>query len=143
MSTQTIERAAPALAPPLSGKYLSLVSFKRDGTPVPTPMWFVADGDRLLAITDAHSAKVKRIRRNPEVTIAACAANGRVTGQPIAARAGILPPSELERAEALIARKYRLGRILVSPVYHLVQRLRGKRQWGESVALAVLGEERP
>ena len=44
MSSQTIERVAPPLAARFPGKYVSLVSFKRDGTPVATPLWFVADG---------------------------------------------------------------------------------------------------
>jgi uncharacterized protein len=137
MSTQTIERVGPALAARIPGKYVSLVSFKRDGTPVATPIWFVVDGDRLLAITDAHSAKVKRIRRNPEVTVAACRPNGRVTGEPVAARAEILPPGDLEQAQKLMARKYRVDRVLILPVYNLVERLRGRRQSGEVAVLAI------
>lgn len=137
MSTRTIERVAPPLAARIPGKYVSLVSFKRDGTPVATPLWFVVDGDRLLAMTDARSAKVRRIRRNPEVTVAPCKASGRVTAEPIAARAEILPPGEVEPAERLMARKYRVDRVLILPVYNLVQRLRGRRQSGEGVVLAV------
>jgi uncharacterized protein len=137
MSTQTIDRVGPALAARIPGKYFSLVTFKRDGTPVATPMWFVVDGDRLVAITDAHSGKVKRIRRNPEVTVAACRGDGRVTGEPFAARAQILPPSDLEAAQKLIARKYRLDRVLILPVYKLVQRIRGRRQSGEAAVLAI------
>ena len=101
MSSQTIERVVPPPAARFSGKYVRLVSFQRDGTPVATPLWFVADGDRLLAITDARSAKVKRIRRRPEVTVAPCRASGRLTGEPIAACAEILPPSEVEPRPAV------------------------------------------
>ena len=137
MSTQTIERVAPPLAARFPGKYASLVSFKRDGTPVATPLWFVVDGDRLLAITDAHSAKVKRIRRNPEVVVAPCKPDGRVTGEPVAARAQILPSSEVERTQQLMAHKYRVDRVLILPVYNLVQRLRGKRPSGEGAVLAI------
>ena len=137
MSTQTIETVVPPLAARVPGKYVSLVSFKRDGTPVATPLWFVVDGDRLLAITDAHSAKIKRIRRNPEVTVASCKPNGRVTGEPVAARAEILPPSELGPTQALIAHKYRVDRVLILPVYNFVQRLRGRRQSGEGAVLAI------
>lgn len=137
MSTQTIERAGPALAARLTGKYMSLVTFKRDGTPVATPMWFVHDGERLLVMTDAHSAKVKRIRRNPEVTVATCRPSGRVIGEPLAAEAKILPASENESAHELLQRKYRWDFILILPVYNLVQRMRGKRQSGESAAVAI------
>ena len=137
MSTQTIERDGAVLASRLPGKYVSLVSFKRDGTPVATPMWFVADGARLLVITDAHSAKVRRIRRTPEVTVATCRPNGRVTGEPLAAEAEILPVSEHERAQGLLKRKYRLDFILILPVYNLIQRIRGRRQSGEIAVLAI------
>lgn len=37
------------------GKYLSLTSFKRDGTGVPTPVWFASDDSHLLVETDADS----------------------------------------------------------------------------------------
>jgi uncharacterized protein len=48
------------------GKYLSLTSYKRDGSGVSTPVWFVIDDRRLLVMTDPQSFKVKRIRRNPK-----------------------------------------------------------------------------
>ena len=63
-------RATPAF----SGKYLSLTSFRRDGTGVATPVWFVEADGRLLVETDASSYKVRRIRRDPQVTIAPCTA---------------------------------------------------------------------
>ena len=137
MSTQTTVRAAPPLAARIPGKYVSLVSFKRGGMPVATPLWFVVDGDRLLAMTDAHSAKVKRIRRNPEVSVAPCKASGRLTGEPVPARAEILPVGEVAPAQRLMARKYRVDRVLILPVYNLVQWLRGKRPSGEGVVLAI------
>jgi len=137
MSTYTTAPPAPPLATRISGKYVSVTSFKRDGTPVATPMWFVVDGDTLLAVTDADSGKVKRIRRNPDVTVATCKAGGRVTGAPVAARADVLEGGACERARALIARKYRIDRVLVLPVYKLVQRIRGKRRSGDGVVLAI------
>ena len=45
-----------------AGKYLSLTSFRRDGTGVATPVWFVEVDGRLLVETDAGSYKVRRIR---------------------------------------------------------------------------------
>ena len=137
MSTQTIRRPTPSLAAQIPGKYLSLVTYKRDGTAVATPMWFVLDGDRLLVSTDARSAKVRRLRHNPQVTVAACRANGRVTGEAIAAEARILPPGDHARAKELMQRKYRLDLVLVLPIYNLVQRLRGRRLSGEEAVLAI------
>ena len=110
------------------GKYLSVTSFRRDGTAVATPVWFVAENGHLLVETDADSYKAKRIRRNPDVTVALCSASGKLRGEPVAAHAEFLPESERPRVEKLLARKYRVDRILVLPVYRLVQRLRGKAQ---------------
>ena len=47
-------------------KQISLTTFKRDGTPVSTPVWTVSDdGRRLLVWSAADTWKVKRIRRGP------------------------------------------------------------------------------
>jgi PPOX class probable F420-dependent enzyme len=61
-------------------KYVSLRSFKKDGQPVDTPVWFAALDGRLIVFTDGTSFKVKRIRRNPEVQIAACDMRGSLRG---------------------------------------------------------------
>lgn len=108
------------------GKYLSLTSFKRDGTGVATPVWFVSDNGHLLVETDADSYKVKRIRRDAHVRVALCDARGRVHGQPVDADARILSNEERERVERLLAQKYRIARYTIYPLYRLVMRLRGQ-----------------
>ena len=121
------------------GKYLSLTSFRRDGTEVATPVWFVADDGRLLVETDAGSYKVKRIRRDPHVRIAVSDMRGRPRGDTVDADAEILPDSERPRVERLLARKYRFDRLAVLPLYRLVMRLRGRAPHGDEhpVALAI------
>jgi PPOX class probable F420-dependent enzyme len=121
------------------GKYLSLTSFRRDGSGVATPMWFVADDGQLVVETDADSYKVKRIRRDPHVRIAVCDARGRPRGEAIDAQATVLPDSERERIERLLARKYRIDRFTVLPLYRLVMRLRrrGSRTQEHPVAIAI------
>ena len=75
-----------AVEPPVfGGKYLSITSFKRDGSGVATPVWFVQEDGRLLVETDANSGKVKRIRRNPQVLVAPC------RHRPAAGRSGARP----------------------------------------------------
>jgi PPOX class probable F420-dependent enzyme len=108
------------------GKYLSLTSFRRDGTPVATPLWFVEEGGRLYVVTAAGSWKAKRIRRNPAVTVARCTARGALRGDPIAARAEFLPEEEHAHVDRLMARKYRIDRVLVLPIYRLAMRLAGR-----------------
>jgi PPOX class probable F420-dependent enzyme len=144
MQPQTIvrplERSKPAESPldeRFGGKYLSITSFKRDGVGVATPVWFVVDGERLLVITDPQSFKAKRIWRNPAVLVAPCSASGRLRGEPVAARAEFLPAAEMERVEHLMARRYRIDRVLILPIYRLIQRLRGSAVSREGVALAI------
>jgi PPOX class probable F420-dependent enzyme len=89
-----------------SAKYVLLTTFRKDGTPVATPLWAAADGDRLLMWTVTDSYKVKRIRRNPEVTVAACDARGKPKGPEVPARAVILDAADTDHTRDVIARKY-------------------------------------
>ncbi len=87
-------------------KYISLTTFRRDGSAVPTPVWQVRDGDRLLVITDAASGKAKRIRNDGRVTIAPCDMRGRVNGDVHDARARLLDASETAVVLEKIEKKY-------------------------------------
>lgn len=121
------------------GKYLSLTSFKRDGTAVATPVWFVGDNGHLLVETDADSYKVKRIRRDAHVRIASCDARGRLRGEPVDADARILPDEERPHVERLLVEKYRIDRYTIYPLYRLAMRLRrrGSRTHEPPVALEI------
>ena len=48
-------------------RYVLLTTFTKNGRPKPTPIWLAPNDGRLLAISDADSWKVKRIRNNPQV----------------------------------------------------------------------------
>jgi uncharacterized protein len=123
------------------GKYVSLTSFKRDGTGVATPVWFVAEDGRLLVQTGGESFKVRRIRRNPHVTVAPCSASGRTHGPAVPATAEILPAADLEHVRGLVGRKYRIDRIVILPIYWAVLRLRRRRTSRSEVALAITPNE--
>ncbi|MET4050116.1 MULTISPECIES: PPOX class F420-dependent oxidoreductase [unclassified Rhodococcus (in: high G+C Gram-positive bacteria)] len=88
------------------GKYVSLTTFKKDGTPVATPLWGARDGDRLLVWTTTDSWKVKRIKRNPSVTIAPCSARGKVEGDAVDGVAEVLDAAGTEKARSAISSKY-------------------------------------
>jgi uncharacterized protein len=130
------ERVRPA-QPLFGGKYLSIGSYKRDGTEVRTPVWFVQEDGSLLVETDGQSGKVKRIRRNPVVRIASCTASGRLHGQPVTAHAELLPATETSRVEAMIARKYRLDLVIIKPVRYAQSALHLGRPRGESVIVRI------
>jgi uncharacterized protein len=87
-------------------RYLLLVSFRADGTAVPTPLWFASGPDCLYASTAADSAKVKRIARNPRVRVAPCSARGRPLGPALAARAERASAAQGELAEAALASRH-------------------------------------
>ena len=70
------------------GRYLSLTSYKRDGTAVATPVWFIEQDGRLLVQTDLGSGKVKRIRANPIVSVALCNGMGHLRGEQAASITG-------------------------------------------------------
>lgn len=121
----------------MDGKYVSLTSFRRDGRPVATPVWFVQDDERLLVSTAAASGKVRRIARNPKVTVAPCTASGRLRGEPLAAHAEVLDPERVPELEPLMARKYRLDRAFVLPIYRFVQWLRAQPVGGDGAVVAI------
>jgi PPOX class probable F420-dependent enzyme len=112
----------------IAGKYLSIMSYRGDGTGVATPVWFVAEDDRLLVMTTGRSGKVKRIRRNPRIGIAACSARGRLRSEPVPARAEVLPPSEVERVERLMGRKYRFDLLFIRPIRAIQMRRHPERR---------------
>ncbi|MFE1315811.1 PPOX class F420-dependent oxidoreductase [Streptomyces sp. NPDC058755] len=89
-----------------SGKYLLVTSYRKDGTPVATPVWVIRDGDALGAWTAADSWKVKRIRRRADVLVGPCDLRGNPTGDQVPATAGIADAATTARYRALIARKY-------------------------------------
>jgi PPOX class probable F420-dependent enzyme len=135
---ETPEAARPKTdVPHVGGKFLSITSYRRDGSGVATPVWFVTEGGRFLVMTDEHSGKVKRIRRNPFVRIAECSARGRPRTEPVPAHAEILPPSETERVKRLIARRYRVDLLFVRPVRALQALFRPKKRHEETVIVAI------
>jgi uncharacterized protein len=89
-------------------RYVSITTFRRDGSPVATPVWMVADGVRMYVWTGAQTGKAKRIRRNPDVTLAPCTMRGTVTGPSVPARAQIVQSADRPDVWRLFLAKYSL-----------------------------------
>ena len=127
----------PAVFAAFPGKYLSVITFRRSGEPVATPVWFVEEDGRLYVDTDSESGKVKRIRANPHVLVAPCTASGKLTAPAAAATAeviGSMPATVREN----YARKYVVDKVLVLPIYRLVQLLKGGHaRAGQPVCLVI------
>ncbi|GAC58492.1 hypothetical protein GOHSU_41_00300 [Gordonia hirsuta DSM 44140 = NBRC 16056] len=93
-------------------KYVMFTTYKKDGTPVASPLWAARDGADLVLWTVTDSWKVKRLRRNNNVLVQACDARGTKTFGPVVAGVGEL--IDVGPAVALIERKYGIiGRLTV------------------------------
>jgi uncharacterized protein len=96
----------------LAGRsYCLVVTYKRSGEGVATPVWFGVDGHgRLYFRTYAFSAKVKRVRNDPRVRIAPCTVRGKPLGPAAEGAARVLGADEEESAEETIQSNYGLFR---------------------------------
>src|SRR5579862_6499139 len=90
-------------------KYVLLTTFKRDGTPVATPVWAVPlDGGSLGFWTSSGSGKAKRLAHTDRVTVQACDMKGRVKAdsQPVAATARVVTGAEFDDIHSRVVAKY-------------------------------------
>jgi PPOX class probable F420-dependent enzyme len=115
-------------------RYVSLTTFRRDGTPAATPVWTAGDDGRLLIWTAADSWKVKRIKRDSRVRVAPCNAWGKLSGEAIDGEAAILADTAL--VERLERQKYGLSYRIVGSLTALVRWVTRKPAH-ESVTLAI------
>jgi PPOX class probable F420-dependent enzyme len=100
------------IPPAIQGqKYISLTTFRKNGTGVATPVWFGEEEGKLYVMTRSVMGKYKRIRNNPRVRVAPCTIRGVVTGPEFDAMAQILPPEEHRHPRQAINRKYWLARV--------------------------------
>ena len=108
------KRSTPGTFDHLKGhKYCLIVTFKRDGEAVPTPVWFgLDDQGRLYFRTGPEVAKLRRIRNDPRVLVAPCTVRGKPLGPSVEGTARELRAEEKEHAEAAIQSNYGVGRRL-------------------------------
>lgn len=87
--------------------YISLETFKKDGSGVKTPVWCAPLEDRIAVFTDGTSYKVKRLRRDSRVRVAACDVRGGVRGAWVEGTCTIATESrEIDAAYAALRQKY-------------------------------------
>lgn len=106
-----------------TSKYLSLTTFRKDGRPVSTPVWFVVNEAELLVLTDERSGKARRLRNSPRATVAPCDARGRSSESPIEVMAEVLP-ERAGAAQAMVNRRYRVAAPLVAAASRAMRAVR-------------------
>jgi uncharacterized protein len=92
-------------------KYVSLGTFRKNGTKIATPVWFGEGSDKLYVMTRSDMGKTKRIRNNSQVTVAPCTIRGKLIGPELTASARIMPAEEHAHARQTINRKYWAARL--------------------------------
>jgi len=110
-----------------ASKYIRLTTFRRDGTPVPTPVWLVRDGDHLWVTTTAATGKIKRLRHTPRVLIAPSDMRGRVAAGALEVE-GV---AEIRSEPADVARLARLLKARYGLVFSLMTFVERRRRVAE------------
>ncbi len=117
-----------------TSQYLSLTTFRRDGTPVATPVWLARHGDELVVVTSMSSGKVKRLRNVSRVLLAPCDMRGRVRGDSAEGIARLQDDAETEVSIDLIRRRYGL---LARLSFWWQGRRAGSNPVGDQVGIAI------
>ena len=96
-------------------KYLNLETYRKDQTPVQTPVWFVIENDQIYITTKETTGKVKRLRNNQNGRIAVCSMKGDIKGNWInVGLERINEDSDVEKIVKLRKKKYGFSARLIS-----------------------------
>jgi PPOX class probable F420-dependent enzyme len=97
----------PSYATLADAAYVSLRTFRKNGTTVDTPVWIAGLDGSLVAFTDGTSYKVKRIRADSRAAVAVCNVSGQVSSAWVEASVAIVTDRERERrAYEVLRAKY-------------------------------------
>ncbi|MFI1914021.1 PPOX class F420-dependent oxidoreductase [Nocardia sp. NPDC020380] len=99
-------------------RHAVLVTFRRSGEAVPSPVWFGVGDDGLVYIfTERQSGKIKRLENNSDALIAPCNVRGKPLGPAVRATARLLDKSDWPRAERARNSIYRVWPQLYDRVF--------------------------
>lgn len=101
-----------------------LTSYRKDGTPVGTPVNVVVLGGHAYFRTYDKAFKTKRLARNPEVELAPSTYRGRTTGPAAHGRVRLLTEDESRSIRRLLARKHPLQQGFAVPLLHKMKHYR-------------------
>lgn len=89
-------------------RYLTLETYCKDGTAVPTPMCFIVENGVIYLRTDRNRWKLKRIRNNPHVRVVPSDPAGKSKGEWVTGTAQPFGMGEMEWVYGRFKEKYRL-----------------------------------
>ncbi len=109
-------------------RYVSLTTFRRDGTPVSTPVWVARDDGELVVVTVDPAGKLKRLAHTARIELRPCDIRGRIApGAPTytgTARV-VRTPEGVAAVKRAMGRKYvmaRLGDVIAGATSWAVKR---------------------
>jgi hypothetical protein len=113
-----------SLAPLRNTKTILLTTYKKDGTPVATPVSIAFDGERAFFRSYDKAWKTRRLHRNPAVQAAPATLRGQPTGPAVRARAILLDAGQARVAARALARRHRILQAILVPATHRLMRYR-------------------
>ena len=121
-----------------SAKYVSFVTYKKDGTPIAAPVWVVPFQGGYAFTTDPDSFKIKRLRNDARATLTVCDMRGKIKdGATVHIGAAVvLDDDDAEDVAKLIRKKYVVGTKLLG-VYSLLKKLKGSGSTAGEAAIKV------
>jgi uncharacterized protein len=114
----------PSFEPFRKRRTALLTTYKRDGTPVATPVTIAVDGERAFVRTWDSAWKARRMRNNPDVLVAPATVRGRPRGDAIRARSRLLDGDEARHAARALARRQPILQGVLVPLAHRLMRYR-------------------
>ena len=121
-----------------TAKYVSFVTYKKDGTPIATPVWVVPFEGGYAFTTDPDAYKVKRLRNDARATMTVCDMRGKIAPGAIvySGAALVLDEADTQRVDALIRKKYSIGYRMIG-VMSVLKKIAGKGSTAGDAAIKV------
>jgi PPOX class probable F420-dependent enzyme len=121
-----------------AAKYVSFVTYKKDGSPVATPVWVVPFEGGYAFTTEPNAFKVKRLRNDARATLTVCDMRGKIAEGAIVhtGAALVLEEADTQRVDALIRKKYSIGYRMIG-VLSLLKKIAGKGSTAGDAAIKV------
>lgn len=111
-----------------------VTTFRKSGTPVPTPVWVASHDGELVLWSERTAGKIKRIRNNGKVEVQASDFRGQhLHGAKLTGTARILDDAGSDAVRSAIARKYGI----IGQVTMFFSRLRGGNRRTVGVAITL------
>jgi len=89
-----------------SQKYILLETYRKNNSPVRTPVWYVLKNKIIYIVTREKTGKIKRLKNNLDIRIAICSFNGKPKGNWISGTAKFANKDETKTAIELRGKKY-------------------------------------